>query len=332
MLLTKRQPLQKLQNLGLLLQPQRQVATKVSMFGSSNSKIPDSGNTSNREYLNFGFFVIVREKNTCLIHRFEKFKKRLDQGFHFKLPFIDKVAYTHDIREQVIEIKPQTAVTRDNVALFIDGVLYIQVTDPVKASYNVENIYPAIANLAQTIMRSEIGKISLDKTFEARKKLNEQIVKAIHRETADWGITALRYEIKDIIPPDNIQSSMILQAEAERRKRASILTSEGDRMANINVAEAKKQSQILEAEGKAESMIIQAEASSKAVEQIDKALKGTGVDAAQFLLAQRYINSYRNLGKKGDYLVLHTDPLNIKDIVTESTSFFKDLQLKELSK
>jgi len=153
-------------------------------------------------------------------------------------------------------------VTKDNVALHIDGVLFIQIVDPSKSSYNVENIYTAITNLAQTTMRSEIGKLTLDKTFEERDTLNHNIIKSIDKETKDWGVLALRYEIKDIEPPSNIQKSMILQAEAERRKRANILTSEGDRTANINVAEAEKRSAVLKAEGAAESMIIQAEASS----------------------------------------------------------------------
>jgi regulator of protease activity HflC (stomatin/prohibitin superfamily) len=147
-------------------------------------------------------------------------------------------------------------VTKDNVALNIDGVLYIQIVDPQGASYNVENIYSAITNLAQTTMRSEIGKLTLDRTFEERDTLNQNIIKSIGKETSGWGILALRYEIKDIEPPSNIQKSMILQAEAERRKRASILTSEGDKIANINVAEAEKKAAVLKAEGAAEAMII----------------------------------------------------------------------------
>ena len=160
-------------------------------------------------------------------------------------------------------------------------MLYIEIIDPEKASYNVEQIYQAIMNLAQTTMRSEIGKLTLDKTFEERDTLNQNIIKAIDKETKDWGVLALRYEIKDIEPPSNIQKSMILQAEAERRKRANILTSEGDRTANINVAEAEKKAAILKAEGAAESMIIQAEAASTSINMIDEALKKEGgIEAA----------------------------------------------------
>lgn len=195
---------------------------------------------------------MVREKNAVLIHRFGKYSKTCDPGVNWKIPFVDQVEYVHDLREQVIDISTQVAVTKDNVALHIDGILYIQIEDPYKASYNVENIYQAIINLAQTTMRSEIGKLSLDKTFEEREALNEQIIASIDQETSVWGVKAIRYEIKDIEPPQNIQKSMILQAEAERKKRASILKSEGERTANINIAEAEKISSVLKAEGIAE--------------------------------------------------------------------------------
>lgn len=172
-------------------------------------------------------------------------------------------------------------------------------------------------------MRSEIGKLTLDKTFEERETLNHNIIQAIAKETKDWGISALRYEIKDIEPPSNIQKSMILQAEAERKKRANILISEGDRTANINVAEAEKRSAVLKAEGAAESMIIQAEASSAALNQIDESLKSPGgLEAAQFLLGQRYINAYAQLAKEDNTIVLPSQPVNVGDQVNQSLSFF----------
>jgi regulator of protease activity HflC (stomatin/prohibitin superfamily) len=189
---------------------------------------------------NFGCFVIVGEKYATMMHRFEKFNRQLQPGFNFKIPIIDKVAYVHDLREQVIEITSQVAVTKDNVALHIDGVLFISISDPEKASYGVENFQEAITNLAQTTMRSEIGKLTLDTLFMERESLNKRIVAAIQIDTTEWGIDAHRYEIKDIEPPNNIQKSMILQAEAERRKRADILASEGEKQANINLAEAEK--------------------------------------------------------------------------------------------
>lgn len=174
------------------------------------------------------------------------------------------------MREQVIEISSQVAVTKDNVSLHIDGVLYIEVVDPMKASYGVDDYISAITNLAQTTMRSEIGKLKLDDTFEERETLNRNIVNSIELEAREWGIAALRYEIKDIEPPNNIQKSMILQAEAERKKRASILASEGDKLAAINIAEAEKTSQVLRAEGTAESLILQAKAQADALASIDE--------------------------------------------------------------
>lgn len=191
-----------------------------------------------------------------MVHRFKKFQKQLQPGVNFIIPFIDQVAYVHDLREQVVDITSQVAVTKDNVALHIDGVLYIKINDPYKASYGVEDYLFAVSQLAQTTMRSEIGKLTLDTLFEERESLNAKIVEAIEKDSEDWGITALRYEIKDIEPPSNISNAMILQAEAERKKRASILQSEGERISNINMAEAEKESAILKAEGEAEGQIV----------------------------------------------------------------------------
>jgi len=215
--------------------------SKRGMFGKQSVHTMN-GETHNiqKGFINFGIGVLVRERYAIILHRFQKYHCILSPGFNFKVPFIDQIEYYHNLREQVIDISSQVAVTKDNVALHIDGVLYIQIEDPYKASYGVEDIYAAITNLAQTTMRSEIGKLTLDKTFEEREHLNTNIIKAIDKEAKDWGILALRYEIKDIEPPGNIQKSMILQAEAERKKRASILTSEGDKIANINVSQAEK--------------------------------------------------------------------------------------------
>ena len=195
-----------------------------------------------------------------MLHRFEKFHTQLEPGFNLKVPFIDKVTYVHDLREQVIEIPPQTGVTKDNVLIQVDGVIYLQVIDPVKASYNVENYEEAMINLAQTTMRSEIGKLTLDETFEKRDEINQKVVETIGEEANDWGITLLRYEVRDIEPPNQILTSMTLQAEAERSKRAEILGSEGTRQADINIAQAKRQAQILEAEGHQEKQVIVAKA------------------------------------------------------------------------
>ena len=212
--------------------PQRSfLSHNIETFGSTRT----SGSV-----LNFGFCVIVGQEYAGMLHRFEKFNRQLNSGLSWKIPFVDEVAYVHDLREQVVEILPQTGVTKDNVQITCDGVIYIQVVDPAKASYNVEDYVVAITNLGQTTIRSEIGKLTMDETFMYRDEINSKVVGAIEPEADVWGIQLLRYEVKDIDPPMNIQRSMILQAEAERNKRAEILTSEGKKIAEINRSEAKK--------------------------------------------------------------------------------------------
>lgn len=276
----------------------------------------------------FGCVIFVREKYACLIHRFQKYHKTLEPGLNFKIPVIDSIEYAHDLREQVIEISSQVAVTKDNVALHIDGVLYIKVEDPYKASYGVENISAAITNLAQTTMRSEIGKLTLDKTFEEREKLNSNIVNAIDKETQDWGTRCVRYEIKDIDPPNNIQKSMILQAEAERKKRANMIESEGERQSKINLAEAEKMAQILRAEGNAESIIKKAEASANALKQICNSLEASkGQDAANFLLGERYIEAYRKIANERNTIIINSSPHSPVENVSNSFNLLKKLDV-----
>jgi len=191
------------------------------------------------------------------------------------------------------------------VALDIDGVLYLQVVDPYKASYGVEQWQQAMINLAQTTMRSEIGRLPLDSLFAEREVLNEKIVTAIEKESREWGVHSIRYEIKDIEPPEAVSKAMELQAVAERKKRANILESEGSRVANVNQADADKQAQVLEAEGKATATILKAEAQAKALSQIEEALQQEGGrDAAQFVLGQRYIEAYKKLGRQENTLIM----------------------------
>ncbi len=233
---------------------------------------------------------------------------QLEPGFNLKVPIIDKVTYVHDLREQVIEIPPQTGVTKDNVLIQVDGVIYLQVIDPVKASYNVENYEEAMINLAQTTMRSEIGKLTLDETFEKRDEINQKVVETIGEEANDWGITLLRYEVRDIEPPNQILTSMTLQAEAERSKRAEILGSEGTRQADINIAQAKRQAQILEAEGHQEKQVIVAKAQGEAFKMIETELASdTGRVAAQFIMGQKYINALANRAKPENLFIMRQD-------------------------
>ena len=280
--------------------PQRSfLSHNIETFGSTRT----SGSV-----LNFGFCVIVGQEYAGMLHRFEKFNRQLNSGLSWKIPFVDEVAYVHDLREQVVEILPQTGVTKDNVQITCDGVIYIQVIDPIKASYNVEDYVAAISNLAQTTMRSEIGKLTLDQTLTSRDELNEAIINAIKPVSDKWGIDMLRYEVKDIEPPTNIQRSMILQAEAERNKRAEILASEGTRTAEINIAEAKKIAQVLQAEGKAQQQILQANAQAKALSLIDNELQtDQGRAAAQFLMGQRYIEALKKQAKKENTYLVKND-------------------------
>jgi len=266
-----------------------------------------------------GTLVFVRQNYAALLHRFGKYHRTLVPGLNIKIPFVDQVSFIHDLREEAIEISSQVAITKDNVALHIDAILFIQVVDPYKASYGVERIKNAITNLAQTTMRSEIGKLTLDKTFEERETLNHHIVNMISPEVEAWGVKCLRYEIRDIDPPPNIKKSMILQAESERQKRADILKSEGDRQASINLAEGERMSKSLRAEGRADATIQISRASADALKAIGTAIASEqGKPAASFMIADHFIDSYRALGRKNNALLVDTGPINVAKNISDA--------------
>lgn len=264
----------------------------------------------------------VPQQEAWIIERFGKFNRILEPGLAILLPVIDDIKYVQSLKEIAIEIPSQSAITLDNVTLHLDGVLYLRVVDPFKASYGVEDPEYAVTQLAQTTMRSELGKISLDHVFQERERLNHNIVEAINHAAEVWGIRCLRYEIRDIQLPNTVVEAMQMQVEAERMKRAAVLKSEGEREAAINVAEGKKQSQILASEarkmeqiniatGEANAIVAKATARAEGIEKVSLALqRQLGERAATLNVAEQYVKAFSNLAKTNNTVVL---PANVGD-------------------
>ena len=266
---------------------------------------------------------VVPQQQAWVIQYLGRFDKVLEPGLNFLVPFLQRVAYKHSLKEDVIDIPQQSAITKDNVTLDIDGVLYLRVMDPKAASYGVSDPYFALAQLAQTNMRSEIGKITLDNTFEERENLNAKIVNSINEAASAWGIQCMRYEIKDITPPSTVLQAMELQVAAERKKRAEILDSEGRRDAQINLAEADKRDMVLQSEaamtdqinrakGEAEAIIAVAKATSEGIIKVAESIQSKGgSDAVSLRIAEQYIEAFKNLAKENNTILL---PANVNDI------------------
>lgn len=258
-----------------------------------------------------------------------RFAKVLEPGPNFLLPFLDKISYVQNLKEMVFEIPQQAAVTADNVTLTLDGVLYLKVFDPYKASYNIDNPEFACTQLAQTTMRSEIGKIQLDSVFRERESLNTVMVGAINNATSPWGISCLRYEIRDIKLPDRVQVAMQLQVEAERKKRAQILESEGQRDAEINSAEGVKKSTILrseaskieqtnQAQGLANATLETAQAKAKAISIVASSIKqNNSIEAATFMIAEQYVKAFSNLAKTNNTLILPSNAGDVNSMIAQ---------------
>ena len=267
--------------------------------------------------------VVVPQQSGFVIERLGKFSRTLQAGFHILIPFIERIAYKHTLKEQAVDIDEQVCITNDNVQVGVDGVLYLQVLDPGRASYGIGNYMFAISQLAQTTLRSEIGKIALDRTFEERGAINANVVEELDKASDPWGVKVLRYEIKNINPPHDVLSAMEKQMRAEREKRAVILTSEGERDAKINEAEgekqrvikeseAKKLQQINEAEGEAEAILAVAIATADGMKKIAVAVTSDGgTEAMQLRIAEQYVSEFGNLAKTGNTLVV---PANLADL------------------
>ena len=286
----------------------------------------------------------VPQNRAFVVERFGKFNTTMEAGLNFLLPFIDKVAYDRSLKEQAVDVPSQGAITRDNISLVVDGVLYLKVLDPYKASYGVDNYVYAVMQLAQTTMRSEIGKIELDKTFEEREALNINIVAQINEAASPWGVQVLRYEIKDIEPPRTVLEAMERQMKAEREKRAVILESEGERQSAINVAEGQKQAivlaaeadkeeQILRAEGEAQAIIAVADARAKALEVVGAvAIEEKGQKAIQLDLAESAIRAKEAIARESSVVLLNDDKTSASNVVAEAMTIINAINLSDFGK
>jgi regulator of protease activity HflC (stomatin/prohibitin superfamily) len=283
----------------------------------------------------FGSVKIVNEKNEYLVERLGQYNAKLEPGLKFVMPFIDKVVYKDTIREKVLDIPPQSCITRDNVSISVDAVVYWRIMDMYKAYYKVENLRSAMVNMVLTQIRSEMGKLELDETFTARQEINEILLRELDTATDPWGVKVTRVELRDIVPSKAVQDSMELQMAAERKKRAAILTSEGERQSAINEAEGKAQAKLLEAESLKKAAILDAEAQKEAIvlkaeaerqQQVLKAqstAQAMGIitqqlksdprakESLQFLLAQNYLDMGKTIGNSESSKVMFMDPRSI---------------------
>ena len=282
---------------------------------------------------------IVPQKSAFIVERLGKYAKTLEAGFHILFPFIERVAYKHSLKEVAVDVPSQSCITRDNIAVEVDGVLYLQVMDPAKASYGIDNYMFASTQLAQTTMRSEIGKLELDRTFEERENINAAIIEAVDKASDPWGVKITRYEIKNIEPPDSVKDALEKQMRAEREKRAAIAESEGRRQAITNVAEGDKQEaikksegekmkRINEAEGRAQEIELVATATAEGIRKIAESIKAPGgEEAVNLRVAEQYIKEFGNLAKKNNTVIIPSNLGDIGGMVASVTSLLKSSAL-----
>jgi regulator of protease activity HflC (stomatin/prohibitin superfamily) len=278
---------------------------------------------------------VVPQQHAWVVERLGKYHATLAPGLNIVVPFIDRIAYKHSLKEIPLDVPPQVCITRDNTQLQVDGILYFQVTDAMRASYGSSNYIQAITQLAQTTLRSVIGKMELDKTFEERDHINTTIVNAIDESAANWGVKVLRYEIKDLTPPAEILHSMQRQITAEREKRALIAASEGRRQEAINIAsgereaaiarsEGEKQAAINRAQGEATAIVALADASATALRQVGEAIRSPGgIDAVNLRVAEEYVDAFGKLAKTNNSIIVPADLGNMSGLIASALQIVK---------
>lgn len=281
--------------------------------------------------------VIVPQKSEYIVERLGKYNRTMGAGFHILVPFLERVSYKFSLKEEVFDIPSQTCITKDNVTVEVDGLIYLQVMDSKLAAYGINDYRMASSQLAQTTLRSCIGKIDLDKTFEERETINGQVVDSIDQAAQAWGVKVLRYEVKDILPPESVKNAMEAQMTAEREKRAAIAKSEGERQATINRAEGERQDAILrsegekqrrinEAEGRAQEILAVAQATAEGLNLIAGQLQMTGGQAAANLrVAEQYITEFGKLAQSSNTLVIPSNVSDLAGMVTSAMSAFEKM-------
>ena len=277
---------------------------------------------------------VVPQRKAYIVERLGKYRVTLMAGFNIIMPFIDRVRYRHTLKEQAIDVASQICITRDNISVEVDGILYLQVIDPMKASYGIDHYQFASIQIAQTTMRSIIGKLELDRTFEERETINNSIVAAVDKASDPWGVKVNRYEVKNIIPPQSIKDAMEKQMRAEREKRAVIAESEGEKQAKINVAEGSRQEAIAESEGEMQKRINEAKGKASEIEQVAVATangiraiaiaineKG-GKDAVNLRIAEQYLIEFGKLAKESNTMIMPSNLADISSIIATATKVF----------
>ena len=276
--------------------------------------------------------VVVPQQSAYVVERLGRYHATLAAGFHILVPFVDAIRYRHSLKEQAFDIPAQVCITRDNIQIGVDGILYMKVLNPERASYGIQNYVFAISQLAQTMLRSEVGKIDLDRTFEERTKINQEVVGELDKASESWGVKVLRYEIKNIEPPQDILAAMEKQMRAEREKRALILTSEGQRDAAINTAEgtkqqvikaseANRQQRMNEAEGQAQAIRAVASATAQGIREVASAIQDPGgIEAVQLRVAEQYVAQFGQIAQKTNTVIV---PANVSDVAGMVASAMK---------